>query len=104
MPLGYPTDTDSESLAVVSVLSSPGGATWELGAHSVRVNQGPISGQPHSLSTNPASLYGGYAAYVRDLPVGRVRVRLGVDRMRDQVTGLTEEEPSLAFEWFVGYW
>ena len=104
LALGYPTDTDSESLAVISVLSSPGGATWELGAHSVRVNQGPLSSQPHGLSTNPASLYGGYAAYVRDLPVGRVRIRLGVDELRDQITGLTDREPSLAFEWLVGYW
>jgi hypothetical protein len=104
LSLGYPTDTDSESLAVISVLSSPGGATWELGAHSVRVNQGPVSGQPHSLSMNPASLYGGYAAYVRDLAVGRVRIRLGVDELRDQITGTTDSEPSLAFEWLVGYW
>jgi hypothetical protein len=104
LPLGYPTDTDSESLSAISVLSSPGGATWELGAHSVRVNQGPLSGQPHSLSMNPASLYGGYAAYVRDLSLGRVRIRLGVDEIRDQITGVTDNEPSLAFEWMVGYW
>ena len=28
----------------------------------------------------------------------------GVDELRDQITGLTDREPSLAFEWFVGYW
>ena len=106
LPLGYPTDTDSESVAIISVLSSPGGATWELGAHSARVNQGPvlIPDLPHSLSTNAASLYGGYAAYIRDIGVGRVRIRLGVDEMRDQITGVTESEPSIAFEWLVGYW
>lgn len=103
-PLGYPTDSDSESLAIISVLRAPDESTWELGARSVRVNQGPVSGQPHALSMTPASRYGVDVTHVRDLPLGRVRVRLGVAEQKDSLTGISERDTSLAVEWMVGYW
>ena len=104
LPLGYPTDGDSESLAVISVLTTPAGAVWEVGAHSVRVNQGPVAGQPHSLSTDPASRYGFDVAHVRELPIGRIRVRVSVAEQRNQLTGQVERDSGLAVEWMAGYW
>lgn len=105
LPLGYPTDSDSESLAVISVLTTPTGTAWEVGAHSVRVNQGPVNTSlPHSLSTGPASRYGFDVAHVRDLPVGRIRMRVSVAEQRNQLTGQIERDSGFAFEWLVGYW
>jgi hypothetical protein len=76
-PLGYTTDTDSESLSVISVFNGPDNRSFEVGAYSVRVNQGPIAaGHLHSLSTTPASRYGVDLSHLRDLPLGRLRVRL----------------------------
>jgi hypothetical protein len=103
-PLGYPTDSDSESMSVISVLNGPGNQSFELAAYSVRVNQGPGAGQPHSLSMTPASRHGVDFSHLRDLPVGRLRIRLSLAEQRDQLTGQSETESALAVEWLVGYW
>lgn len=104
-PLGYTTDTDSESLSVISVFTGPDNRSFEFGAYSVRVNQGPVAGgQLHSLSTTPASRYGIDVSHVRDLPLGRLRVRLSYAEQRDQLTGATETDSVAAVEWMIGYW
>ena len=103
-PLGYPTDSDSESMSVISVLNGPRNQTYEFAAYSVRINQGPIAAQPHSLSPTPASRYGVDIGYVRDFPLGRLRLRLSVAEQRDQLTGQSETDSALAIEWLVGSW
>jgi len=103
-PLAYPTDGDSESVAVVSVLSSPGNGSWELAASSARINQGPVSNQPHGLSATPASRYGISVTHIRDLPLGRLRLQLSVARQNDQLTGASDNDSAIAVEWLVGYW
>lgn len=104
-PLGHTTDTDSESLSLISVVSGPNNKSFEFGAYSVRVNQGPIAnGQPHSLSTTPASRYGIDVSHLRDLPLGRLRVRLSYAEQRDQLTGRTDTDSVIAVEWLLGYW
>jgi hypothetical protein len=103
-PLGYTTDTDSESLSVISVLTGPDNRSFELAAYSVRVNQGPVAGQPHSLSTTPASRYGIDVSHLRDLPIGQLRVRLSLAEQRNQLTGVTDNDSGIAVEWLIGYW
>lgn len=104
-PLGYPTDTDSESMSVITVLNGPANQTFELGAYSVRVNQGPVApNQLHSLSLTPASRYGLDVSHSRDLPLGRLRIRLSLAEQRDQLTGLSDSETTVAVEWLIGYW
>lgn len=104
LPLGYTTDTDSESLAVISAWNGPANQSWDFSAYSVRVNQGPIASQPHSLSPNPASRYGIEIGHSRDLPVGRIRMRLIHFEQRDQITNLTTSDTTAAIEYLVGYW
>ena len=105
LPLGYPTDTDSESLAIVSLLSGADTTSWELAARSVRVNQGPVAtSQLHALSTTPASYYGIDVTHVRDLPLGRLRVRVGTAELTESATGISKRDSSVAVEWMVGYW
>jgi hypothetical protein len=103
-PLGYTTDSDSESMSVISVLTGPNNQSFELAAYSIRVNQGPLSNQPHSLSTTPASRYGVDFSHLRDLPIGQLRVRLSLAEQRNQLTGLTESDAGIAVEWLLGYW
>ena len=103
-PLGYPTDTDSESLAIISVLNGPDNRSFEFGAYSARINQGPFAGQPHSLSTTPASRYGIDVSHSRDLPIGNLRLRLSYAEQRDQLTGQTETDTVAVVEYRLGYW
>jgi hypothetical protein len=103
-PLGYTIDADSQSIAVVSVLTGPGNTSWEFAAHSARLNQGPTPTALHSLSTTPASRYGVAVTHLRDLPVGRLRVMLSVAEQSNQLTGLSARDTNIALEWFVGYW
>jgi hypothetical protein len=102
-PLAYPTDSDSESFSLISVLRGPRNRTYELAAYSARINQGPVTALPHSLSPNPASRYGVDIGYLRDLPLGRLRLRLSLAEQRDQLTGQSETDSGLAIEWLVGY-
>lgn len=102
--LGYTTDTDSESMAVISVVNGPNNQTYEFGAYSVRVNQGPLSNQPHGLSTTPASRFGIDISHLRDLPIGRLRVRLSLAEQRNQLTGIKDSDSAVAVEWLLGYW
>ena len=60
--------------------------------------------QPHMLSVTPASYYGFDVAHVRDLPLGRLRIRVGASELKDSTTGSAERDTSIAFEWMVGYW
>jgi Capsule assembly protein Wzi len=103
-PLGYPTDSDSESMSVISVMNGPRNQTLELAAYSARINQGPAANLPHSLSLTPASRYGLDISHLRDLPIGRLRIRLSLAEQRDQLTGTTETDSALAVEWLLGYW
>jgi hypothetical protein len=103
-PLGYTTDSDSESMSIISVLTGPNNQSFELAAYSIRVNQGPFSGHPHSLSMTPASRYGIDLSHLRDLPLGQLRVRLSLAEQRDQLTGITDSDSGLAVEWLLGYW
>lgn len=102
--LGYPTDTDSQSLAVVSILQGPGTGAWELAAHAARVNQGPAPTPRHSLSVTPARLNGIDVTHVRDLPVGRLRLRLSLSERTDELSGVSNTDADVAVEWMVGYW
>jgi Capsule assembly protein Wzi len=103
-PLGYPTDTDSQSVSVISVLNGPRNQTFEIGAYSARINQGPVANQPHSLSTSPATRYGIDLSHLRDLPIGRLRIRLSLAAQQDRATGVTDRDSTLAVEWLLGYW
>jgi hypothetical protein len=102
--IAHTTDSDSESLSVISVLTGPGNQSYELAAYSVRINQGPIAAQPHGLSTTPASRYGIDISHLRDLRLGQLRVRLSVAEQRNQLTGLTDSDSGIAVEWLLGYW
>jgi hypothetical protein len=103
-PLGYTTDADSEAMSIISVLTGPKNQSFELAAYSIRVNQGPVAGQPHSLSMTPASRYGIDFSHLRDLPIGQLRLRLSLAEQRNQLTGLTDSDSAIALEWLVGYW
>jgi hypothetical protein len=102
-PLGYTTDTDSQSLAIVSVLSGPGTSSWELAAHTARVNRGPNPTPLHSISTTPARLDGIDITHLRELPIGRLRLRLGLAERTEDSTGVSDTDANLAVEWIVGY-
>jgi hypothetical protein len=86
------------------VLSARPGISWELAAHSADINHGPIVNQPHSLSTTPASRYGFDITHIRDLPLGRLRLRLSVAEQKNSLTGVTDSDTAVAVEWLVGYW
>ena len=103
-PLGHTTDTDSESLAVVSLFSGPGSSAWELGLSTVRINQAPTPNPRHSVSAAPARRHGVEVAHIRDLALGRLRLRLSLTELNNELTGLSERDANLALEWLVGYW
>jgi hypothetical protein len=102
--LGYTTDSNSESMSIISVLTGPDNQAFELSAYSIRVNQGPVFNVPHGVSTTPASRYGVDFSHLRDLPIGQLRVRLSLAEQRNQLSGLTESDSAIAVEWLIGYW
>jgi hypothetical protein len=102
-PLGHAIDSDSQSLAVSSFLLGPRAQNWTLSARYIKVNLGPLSMQPHAVSQTPARYSELEVAHGRELPIGRIALRLSLVRSEDVLTGFTDSDAHLSFQWQTGY-
>lgn len=102
-PLGHSADTDSRATSITSFVNGPRGRDWSFAVRHVRINRGPVSGQPHAISMTPADYSEIEVAHGRALPIGTLRFRLGLIRLEDEVTGVVDDDATVSVQWWIGY-
>ena len=102
--LGHGIDGDSKSVAAATIVNAPNGQYWRIGGRHAEINKGPISNQPHGVAAVPTHYSELELEHGRELPLGNLRVRLGLVRQVDEISNSPRSDVNFSIEWLVGYW
>lgn len=100
--IGHGLDNDSSIKAIGATFTGPDERSLSVALRLVDVNQGPLSSQPHGLSSLPVRLEDLTVSHRRHLPIGDLFVHLRAERIEDVMTGTTTNDASLGLEWRFG--
>lgn len=97
--IGHGTDGDSLSYSFGSTLVQSAGHSWNVSLRYMEINREGEPNVRHTLSATPMDVVDGLITHDRLTRYGRFRAGLGVTRVDDMVTGVSDSDVSGFISW-----